>query len=149
MVGLREASGSLIRCHTATGKPRLSYAGCTMMASPPRLCWMAQWTAPTSWPIPPNLSLPCVWKGDARSIGVRASGERCGTRGLFRLSSCEFDRGRCRAFSGLSVRAFRGRGPVPRAAGSPRGDVRHNRGCGARRALRRQGHVRRCARAVK
>jgi transposase len=39
------------RCRTATGKLRLSYAGCAMMASPPRLCWMARWTAPTSWPM--------------------------------------------------------------------------------------------------
>src|ERR1700675_21254 len=35
MAGLRKANGSLIRCHTATGKQRLSYAGCAMMASPP------------------------------------------------------------------------------------------------------------------
>src|SRR6202051_1314289 len=51
MAGLRKANGSSIRCHTATGTQRLSYAGRAMMASPPRLCWMAQWTAPTSWPM--------------------------------------------------------------------------------------------------
>src|SRR6266852_575597 len=44
-----EANGSLIKCHTATGKQRLSYAGCAMMASPVRLCWMARWMDPTSW----------------------------------------------------------------------------------------------------
>src|SRR5712672_656584 len=35
MAGLRKANGSSIRCHTATGKQRLSYAGCAMMASRP------------------------------------------------------------------------------------------------------------------
>src|SRR5260221_13155878 len=44
MAGLRKANGSLIRCRTVTGKQRLSYAGCAMMVSPPRLCWMARWT---------------------------------------------------------------------------------------------------------
>jgi hypothetical protein len=29
-------------------------------------------------------TLRCVWKGDAQSIGVRASGESGGTRGRFR-----------------------------------------------------------------
>ena len=51
MAGLCKASGSLIRCHTATGKQRLLYAGCAMMASRPRLWWMARWMDPTSWPM--------------------------------------------------------------------------------------------------
>jgi hypothetical protein len=34
MAGLRKANGSLIRCHTATGKQRLSYADYAMMALP-------------------------------------------------------------------------------------------------------------------
>jgi transposase len=38
----KKANGSSIRCHTATGKQRLSYAGRALITSSPRLCWMAQ-----------------------------------------------------------------------------------------------------------
>jgi hypothetical protein len=48
---VRKANGSLIRCHTATGKQQLSYAACAMMASSPHLCWIARWTDTTSSPM--------------------------------------------------------------------------------------------------
>jgi hypothetical protein len=77
------------------------------------------------------------------------SGVSCRRRGRFRSSCRENGRGRRRAFSGLRVRTFRRRGPVCRAAGSLREDVRRNTERAGRRALRRPGHVRRYARAVK
>jgi hypothetical protein len=56
---LRAAATSGRSCSAASMlKQRLSYAGCAMMASSPRLCWMAQWTAPTSWPMSNRSLLP-------------------------------------------------------------------------------------------
>src|SRR6266852_2479476 len=63
MAGLRKENGLSIRCHTATGKQRLSYAGCAMMASRPRLCWMARWTDSTSWPMSNRILAPTLKKG--------------------------------------------------------------------------------------
>ena len=60
---LRKASGSLIRCHTATGKQRLLSAGCAMMASRHRLRWMARWMDPTSWPMSNGFLGPTLKKG--------------------------------------------------------------------------------------
>src|SRR5580704_16665054 len=92
MAGLRKANGSLIRCHTATGKPRLSYAGCTMMASPPRLCWMAQWTAPHFLAYVEQILAPTLKKGQIVYLdnvsthkvdGVEEAIEARGARAVF------------------------------------------------------------------
>ena len=63
MAGLRKANGSLIRCRTVTGKQRLSYAGCAMMVSPPRLCWDGPMDGPHFLAYVEQILAPTLKKG--------------------------------------------------------------------------------------